>query len=175
LQVEAAQHAKLAALKQWRHMDPFNADSIRKVADHLLYNLARDDYKTYEMNGDKKATSTSTSTWDTTDVEPAAKKRKVGIMDVINTAREEASQASVPDSEAEDGGDSDEEDFVPSHRKRKSVRLKAVAKTGAKTKIFIATEKEDKKYNLRTMADGGQGGRITYVFERVSKSGYEQK
>jgi DNA repair and recombination protein RAD54B len=171
-QAEAAQQAKLAALKSWSHLDPFTPLSMRAVTDNLLYNLVREDYKERYMTNpafmaDTSASSSSRSRSDTP--EPRSKKRKTD------------GAHSVPDSEDEGEGedeneadsDASDEVVVPGRRKRPARAPKPKPKTASSSKFSFSSSDAERRHNLRTMAENGQGGRITYVFERVSKPGYE--
>lgn len=152
-QAEEAQQSKLAALKEWRHLDAFSADSFRSVDDNLLYNLVREDHKAFGATTTTTSTSTSTSRSESPDdALPPSKKRK-GVQDVIDDTLEETKD--ILDSASED---SDDEVIVPSRRRRPATKPR-----------ILATEAE-KKLSLMTLADSGQDGRIMYVFEKISKS-----
>ena len=171
------------------------------MSDNLLYNLTREDYKTWDLKNDVAAlkaetsttASTSTSSRSDTPEGPAAKKRK-GLMEVMDAAMAEALNDSAANSQPEDSDDevivpsrrkrtsqrinesppedSEEEAVVPSRRKRASTRLKEAEKNKLSSQMFIPAAVE-RKHNVRTLAEQGQGGRIMYVFEKVSKSGFE--
>lgn len=166
---ERAQQAKLAALKEWRHLDAFNGQSFRDVHDNLLYNMMREAYKEEEDTslGVNTGTSTGPSGASTpTDGMPPAKKRK-GVFDFIDMAVEEAETEAtstiVVDSTDEEEEDDDEPLELPRRRKRSSGG-------SSKTTGTPVSADSRKKHNLRKIAEGGQAGRVMFVFEKQSKS-----
>lgn len=118
-QTERAQQAKLAALKEWSHIDACKADSIETLNDNLLYNLVRDDYEAFKSSN-------------------SAKKRKC---DDFGEARDEAEEMAA-DSAEDSGYDSD---VQPSQRRKRSSRSTTSHSLGHSDKKHNLRELADSK------------------------------
>ena len=178
----AEQREKLAALKRWTHYDTFNKTSFANVADTILYNLLWDDYEKFpsqsalktgkeddvalesEASDAEMLTAARPSKRSKTDKKARAIKADDPLDGVFSSDVEEGSQASFVMG-------SDEEDVqVSSAQKRK--REPEIEKSGTSTRgrVDLSPDEPSKRHNLLTLAEKGQAGRITYVFERISSS-----
>lgn len=149
-QANKAQQDKLAALKEWAHIDAFDGAAIRSVKDNLLYNILRDAYKTDEAKAQKEGA----------DGEPPAKKLR-GNDSTDSTGSSRSTSVSVDRPESDE--DSDEEPIRPSAHLRRTKRPRPSRTSGVDMGIV-------KKHNLHTIADEGGVGRVLFVFEKESKS-----
>lgn len=142
-QANKAQQDKLAALKEWAHIDAFDGSAIRGIKDNLLYHMLRDAYKTDEVKAQKM----------TADDEPPTKKLRTG---------ESSSSSRATSTETPDSDDSDEEPVrVAGRLRRKTRRPTRLVETGLDSV---------KKHNLHTIAEEGGVGRVLFVLEKESKS-----
>ncbi|KAK8865771.1 hypothetical protein IAR55_000918 [Kwoniella newhampshirensis] len=158
---------KLAALKKWTHFDPFNRQSFSGVQDNLLYNILWDAW-----DGDQTPSTPSGSSVAEEQDMRASKKRKVhgnnGSDDVSDD--DAASDDRVLDSHDEDDDDeSHGTSILP--RKRKSGDKAATGKVIKTTGLSdVATMRHDLKAN----AEKGGTGRVTFVFEKLSRSNLDK-
>ncbi|BEJ00714.1 hypothetical protein CcaverHIS631_0505710 [Cutaneotrichosporon cavernicola] len=153
-----AQADKLAALKEWAHVDAFDSASVGGIKDDLLYNLLRDAQKTDEAKATKRAMK---------DERPIKKLRAADSSSSSRvTSPSVESPATSPSLESDGSGvdDSDEEAMrVPARRK---MRPRA---SRAKAPIDMGIDRV-KKHNLHMIAADGGVGRILYVFEKESSA-----
>ncbi|WVQ85306.1 hypothetical protein IAT38_007471 [Cryptococcus sp. DSM 104549] len=134
------QRDKLAALKRWTHFDPYQSKSFRGVQDSLLYNILFDSW-----DKDKLPNTAGEDSEDEQDVDDA--------------------ESEAEEDELESDGDGG---AVP--RKRKAGTASKGLKKKAKGREFKDPALAKKRHNLRTISEKGETGRVTFVFEKVSKS-----
>lgn len=101
-QVERAQQAKLAALKEWTHIDSCKPATFKDMRDNLLHNLVCDDYEAL-----KKAKARSTK-----------KRKSSGLSDSDDDDEVDV----VPDSAEESGYDTDTHNGTRKRGGRSSAR-----------------------------------------------------
>ncbi|GMK55553.1 hypothetical protein CspeluHIS016_0206090 [Cutaneotrichosporon spelunceum] len=152
-----AQADKLAALKEWAHVDAFDSASVGGIKDDLLYNLLREAQKVDEAKA-KKAGNTERPTKKLRTADSCSSSR------VSSPSVDTAGASPAPESDGSDLDDSDEEAVrVPARRK---TRPRASRTTAA---VDMGID-HVKKHNLHTIAADGGVGRILYVFEKESSA-----
>jgi DNA repair and recombination protein RAD54B len=149
VQSEQMKRDKLSALKKWSHFDPFESESFDGIADTLLHGIIWTE-------------------WDSVKFDAPA---------VIDAESDE------DDLDGVDSAHSDDEVDVRGHTrategssrsgstasKKSTESTKKVSRR--KTKVDISGGLDVKrKYDLGSIAKSGRGGKVMYVFEKVSKS-----
>ncbi|WWD18049.1 hypothetical protein CI109_102496 [Kwoniella shandongensis] len=176
---------KLAALKKWTHFDPFNHRSFDGVQDNLLYNILWDAW-----DGDQTSSSPTTSgdVEDDDDETVSSTKRKKRKVDPgsddeqLSDGVVESDDDKVMDSHDED--EDEDEDGVGSDgtstpapvlpSKRKAMKDKAATGKIKKKSLSSNTDPATMRHDLKALAERGGTGRVTFVFEKLSRSSMDK-
>ncbi|KLT45271.1 hypothetical protein CC85DRAFT_325788 [Cutaneotrichosporon oleaginosum] len=150
------QAEKLAALKEWAHIDAFDTQSVGGIKDNLLYNILRDAQKADQSKVGKA------------DEDERPTKRLRGgdsscSSRTTSPGGETTATSPSPKSDSSDEDDSDDAVRVPARRKTRprNSGVGAVADTGVD---------RVKKHNLHTIAENDGVGRVLYVFEKEARA-----
>ena len=132
----------MAALKKWAHFDGFDRRSFDGIADTQLHSLLYSDWDDLAMKDVTKAESSEP-------VVPPSSDDIEGIEDAENI-------------DSRDGGSRNS-------KKRKITSKKLNARSGDRYDIGVG-ESVARRHDLRDIAERGGGGRVMFMFEKISKS-----
>ena len=161
-------------------MDGFDKDSFAGVTDTILYNIMWEDWDQYQsagVNGPNKGTPVQDETSLSDDGNAPRKKTKAEkeLADTLFPSDEEVGRnelndvEGVPSKSTSRVGSPSSESEGPLSR-ASSTRPTTVFETNKRPVSMMTSADAGRKHNLRELADGGQGGRVMFVFERISAS-----
>ncbi len=184
-------------LKKWHHIDGFDKQSFEGLHDNVLYDMLWTDWDEVGHNGaastknPSAAASASMSRASTTDGRETKKARVVDDWELEGLA----DQLFASDAEDEDGddkqvtsmlwskaesdsagslgekSDSDDEALaIPVPSKRKATRIASPPDESRSRSTSVLPKDMQKKHDLKEIAERGQGGRVMFVFEKITKS-----
>lgn len=193
MQEARAQRAKLAALKEWSHVNALDYQCFKHLKDTLLHNDLSERATalpkiipsvTIPANGDaaddpppRKKTRRVISDSEGSDTEPIIADHD-GANDSIN--EDEDGGRDLPPIVKVEGDITDVSDDEDPPRPSLRVKVEngasregSVASAGRKRRAD-STESGNaiETYDLRELADQGHGGRVLFVFEKVAKPQY---
>lgn len=174
--------AKLAALRTWKHLDAGEPESVLRLQDSILQQMIRakpisDKVSSAMLLEDNIFPDASEGTSDIfhdasvgtsdliyDDVVPESDvEDDVGEAETNAEGRADAKQVERP---TEDEEEDEEDGLILKRNKLKSWKTKASNRIGDNA----GASEEKYKYDLQKLAADGFGGRVTFIFERVSGS-----
>ena len=194
LQAAEENKQKLAALKKWHHVDGFDKESFEGLRDDILYDMLWEDWDRVAVTDSAVKGEIGNNTTSSTKIDERRSKRarpveedsdnlSEGLFpwdedDVLAVSSKPASDSeaySVPKAKRDESGFSSDDEPIIVPRKRKSTRTststsadKSAKAKSRSTSIFTADA--GRKHNLNDLGETGQGGRVMFVFEKVSAS-----
>lgn len=191
--------AKLAALKKWTHMSGFDNTSYDAMADNVLHDLISEDrdrtlatanadasklsdshrdfdeadaFNEFELTDDAGVLDVALDQYDTKDLAPPKRKRPIRDPDSpVPEQEDEINGIEELDGDLlESGSDQVEEGGRGRKRGSETAARGRNADRRKKRRGLFNIEDIGKKYNLRDIANNGGGGRVMFMFEKISRS-----
>jgi DNA repair and recombination protein RAD54B len=157
LQSEQAKADKLSSLKKWHHIDGTKRESFDRTKDIVLHSLVYSDWE------DAKFAAAAPAPVDPESIE--SRDASDDEFDGIESAS---------DKDGDNGYDA-EGDPIPSKKRKKATSSSSSARSRKSQRAKLTALFDDsmttiRKHDLKEIAQGGGGGRVMYIFEKVKEA-----